>query len=281
MTAFEITCWISAIVISLIFLRSTSNSNYQILNLKLQQKLPKPKACSKTLSVYGIKICDQDFKNFTFDDNENEQGSESMICRSVINENKLKKLLLLGPKNLTIEPPVLPQLSDSCQNEKKVQDVIIFSTELDTLEIRLHELNQVVDQFHIIESNFDFHGAPFQPIFATAMKFTSRFDKFKDKIQIHTLNKTYPQYSRTKKVNSLFQKRTWSYEKAKTDFAIEVLHTLDNSSLAIIGHVDEIPKHDIIHEAKFCDFNNYSAFFSFFIDLNLYDHQTLPIVLSK
>jgi beta-1,4-mannosyl-glycoprotein beta-1,4-N-acetylglucosaminyltransferase len=61
----------------------------------------------------------------------------------------------------------------------KVLDAVLMSTELDLLEIRLNELDPVVDYFLIVESNATFTGLPKDTYFKNNR---SRFAKFESKI---------------------------------------------------------------------------------------------------
>jgi beta-1,4-mannosyl-glycoprotein beta-1,4-N-acetylglucosaminyltransferase len=61
----------------------------------------------------------------------------------------------------------------------KVIDAILMSTELDLLEIRMNELDHVVDRFYIVESNATFTGLPKETFFALNR---ARFSKFEKKI---------------------------------------------------------------------------------------------------
>ena len=61
----------------------------------------------------------------------------------------------------------------------KVLDSVLMSSELDLLEIRLNELDSVVDYFLIVESNATFTGLPKETFFANNR---DRFLKFAPKI---------------------------------------------------------------------------------------------------
>ena len=61
----------------------------------------------------------------------------------------------------------------------QVLDAVLMSSELDLLEIRLNELDPVVDRFFIVESNATFTGLPKKTYFADNR---ARFAKFEDKI---------------------------------------------------------------------------------------------------
>jgi beta-1,4-mannosyl-glycoprotein beta-1,4-N-acetylglucosaminyltransferase len=64
----------------------------------------------------------------------------------------------------------------------KVLDAVLMSNELDLLEVRLNELDSVVDYFLIIESNATFTGLPKETFFANNKE---RFAKFEHKIVYH------------------------------------------------------------------------------------------------
>ncbi|CAE6523843.1 unnamed protein product [Rhizoctonia solani] len=69
---------------------------------------------------------------------------------------------------------------------QEVWDAVLFSTELDLLEVRLDELDAVVDRFFVVESNRTFTGIPKQPILQAAL-LTPQFARFQSKItyQLH------------------------------------------------------------------------------------------------
>lgn len=64
----------------------------------------------------------------------------------------------------------------------RMLDAILMSSELDLLEIRMEELDSVVDHFIIIESNATFTGLPKDTYYATNQ---ARFAKFEKKIVYH------------------------------------------------------------------------------------------------
>ena len=63
-----------------------------------------------------------------------------------------------------------------------VLDAVLMSSELDLLEIRLNELDPVVDRFFIVESNATFTGLPKETFFASNKE---RFNAFAHKIEYH------------------------------------------------------------------------------------------------
>lgn len=64
----------------------------------------------------------------------------------------------------------------------KVLDAVLMSNELDLLEIRMNELDSVVDYFLIVESNATFTGLRKETYFAQNRE---RFSKFQHKIVYH------------------------------------------------------------------------------------------------
>ena len=64
----------------------------------------------------------------------------------------------------------------------QVFDAVLMSSELDLLEIRMNELDAVVDRFFILESNATFTGLPKETYFANNR---ARFTKFDHKISYH------------------------------------------------------------------------------------------------
>ncbi|KAM5531764.1 hypothetical protein V8D89_014534 [Ganoderma adspersum] len=65
----------------------------------------------------------------------------------------------------------------------EVWDAVLFSSELDLLEIRMHELAPVVSKFFIVEADRTFTGFPKNLTFAAH---TERFTKFSDKL-VHSI----------------------------------------------------------------------------------------------
>jgi hypothetical protein len=71
-----------------------------------------------------------------------------------------------------------------------IVEVIYLSTELDLLDLRLHELNEVVDKFIIVEYPTNFAGAPCKMYYNENKE---RFKQFEDKI-IHVIDNTNYNY---------------------------------------------------------------------------------------
>lgn len=69
----------------------------------------------------------------------------------------------------------------------RVFDCIPFYNELDVLEIRMHELDAVVDTFIILEAGETFGGGKKPFYFSNAVRETDRFDRFMDKVRLFHL----------------------------------------------------------------------------------------------
>ncbi|KAL4253558.1 Glycosyltransferase family 17 protein [Abortiporus biennis] len=130
----------------------------------------------------------------------------------------------------------------------EVLDAILMSSELDLLEIRMNELDPVVDRFFIIESNATFTGLPKATYFANNRE---RFAKFDKKISYRFL----PGPSEHN------EKAAWDVEggtrNAMSTFIHEhVARTPRRRSLVIMSDVDEIPSAHSIQLLKECDFGS-------------------------
>ena len=133
-------------------------------------------------------------------------------------------------------------------NKHKIIDCFLFYNELDMLEFRLTELNEHVDYFIILDSDFDFAGNKKDSIFELNK---NRFDSWKEKIiridcpeltielfnQINT--EKYPQYKNLStdiinKDNIIF------YMMIKLIEALPQLE-LDFEDIIMFSDIDEIP----------------------------------------
>ncbi|KAK8963427.1 hypothetical protein KSP40_PGU012513 [Platanthera guangdongensis] len=123
---------------------------------------------------------------------------------------------------------------------RRVFDAILFSNELDLLEIRYQSLLPFVDRFLLLESNSTFTGLP-KPLFF--LRNTQRFDFAKDKIL----------YAR-------FSPQSSDY----TPFRIEsILRSVVNSlirhsgavdgDIVLMSDADEIPSQHTVQLLRWCD----------------------------
>lgn len=116
-----------------------------------------------------------------------------------------------------------------------IYDGFIFFNELDLLEIRLHELEKVVDRFVIVEATKTFTNKP-KPLYYLDNK--ERFLEFSDKI-IHVVVDEFPEYT-----------NAWDYEKHQRNAIARGLKNCHPKDTVIISDVDEFPSKDAIAKYK-------------------------------
>jgi beta-1,4-mannosyl-glycoprotein beta-1,4-N-acetylglucosaminyltransferase len=108
-----------------------------------------------------------------------------------------------------------------------VFDVFPFFNELDLLEIRLHTLDEFVDEFIITEGNLTFSGDP-KPYYLSES--LERFKKFSNKITVQKVD--------------YFPKEVTPFgrDRFQRDQVSKILNTkLKDSDILIYGDLDEIP----------------------------------------
>lgn len=118
----------------------------------------------------------------------------------------------------------------------KIVDGFTFFNELDTLEIRLGELFDVVDEFILVEATKTFAGQE-KPLFFAENK--SRFAPFMSKIR-HVIVDDMP----------LNAQSAWTREYHQRDCIERGLRDLEVHDLILVSDVDEIPKPDALLKAK-------------------------------
>ncbi|ESK84898.1 glycosyl transferase family 17 protein [Moniliophthora roreri MCA 2997] len=151
----------------------------------------------------------------------------------------------------------------------KVLDAVLMSSELDLLELRLNELDGVVDQFFIIESNTTFTGLPKETYYDSHK---GRFEKFESKILYQFL----PGQLQTADHDA------WKVEAetrtAMSSFLRGYTKTLpsDTTFIVIMSDLDELPSAHTIKLLRDCDFGetihlqlrNYLYSFEWLLGLN-------------
>lgn len=155
------------------------------------------------------------------------------------------------------------------EDNVKVLDAILMSTELDLLEIRLNELDPIVDFFLIVESNATFTGLPKDTYFE---KNSARFNKFRDKIVYSLYASSFCQLITIIQHAFAFDslpgyplsggQTAWEVE-AHTRSVMTILleqhmKTLPTPMkyLVVMSDLDEIPSLQTIQLLKTCDFGD-------------------------
>ncbi|KAJ2931210.1 hypothetical protein H1R20_g5775, partial [Candolleomyces eurysporus] len=129
----------------------------------------------------------------------------------------------------------------------KVLDSVLMSSELDLLEIRLNELDSVVDYFLIVESNATFTGLPKETFFANNR---DRFSKFAHKIVYRFL----PGYALKSGQSA------WDVEAHTRNTVTDLLRSRISNfpsgtqTLVLMSDLDEIIADHTVRLLKTCDF---------------------------
>ncbi|EUC57397.1 beta-1,4-mannosyl-glycoprotein 4-beta-N-acetylglucosaminyltransferase [Rhizoctonia solani AG-3 Rhs1AP] len=134
------------------------------------------------------------------------------------------------------------------EEDPEVWDAVLFSTELDLLEVRLNELDAVVDRFFIVESDRTFTGIPKQPILQDALQ-TPQFARFKSKIT-YLLHPGRIPNSGESPFNVEQEHRFAMTQLVNSTFS----SMFDTAPLVIMSDVDEIPAAHTIKLVKKCAF---------------------------
>ena len=113
----------------------------------------------------------------------------------------------------------------------KIYDCFTFFNELDLLEIRLNELNDVVDYFVLVESKKSFQNKQKICYYFENMK---KFSKFNHKI------------IRLEIPESDFTSNPWHNEQISWNYCINGLINANDDDIIMISAIDEIPKFNTV-----------------------------------
>jgi len=114
-----------------------------------------------------------------------------------------------------------------------IYDCFAFFNELDLLEIRLHELNDVVDRFVLVEATRTFQKKE-KPLYFQENK--ERFAAFLPKIE-HIVVDKYPTFFKKFRVPTL-----WDYDNHQKEQILQGLKNAKPTDTIIVSDLDEIPK---------------------------------------
>ena len=130
------------------------------------------------------------------------------------------------PKNVDLIP------NFNINDKPKTFDCFIFNGELDILNLRLHELNEVVDTFVIVESSYTHSGKPKPLYYHTNMEM---FKEFEDKI-FYAVVDGFPETPEGEDENWFRE----NYQRNQIKTALSVLKPKD-IDIILLSDVDEIP----------------------------------------
>lgn len=121
-------------------------------------------------------------------------------------------------------------------------DCCTFLNELDMLEARLEYLNNHVDYFVVVESNYTFNGNE-KPYHIKANM--DRFAKYGDRFIYHPINVSTAGYDFTK----LEERNQWAMERQQRNAMADPLDRFSPDDIVIFGDLDEIPNRNLIKTA--------------------------------
>lgn len=133
-------------------------------------------------------------------------------------------------------------------SERKIYDLIMVNTELDALEIRLHELYDHVNYFIIVESSKTFQGNPKRLLIRESW---ARFERYHSKMIYHQLE--IP--------DGFAPPRAWDWEDLQRDAMYDqVMSRLDGpkkpitGDVIVVADVDEVPRREAMLLLRSCTF---------------------------
>lgn len=120
-----------------------------------------------------------------------------------------------------------------------IYDCFPFFNELELLELRLNELDKVVDKFVLVEATRTFQKES-KPLYYAENKHL--FDKFNDKI-IHIVVDKFPGFFSKFRIPT-----AWDYDNYQKDQVVRALSGCNPDDVIIISDLDEIPRAEKIVE---------------------------------
>jgi len=120
-----------------------------------------------------------------------------------------------------------------------IYDGFAFFNELDLLEIRLNELDSVVDRFVLVEATRTFQKKE-KPLYFELNK--KRFEKFLPKIE-HIIVDEYPNFFSKWRVP-----KTWDYDDHQKEQILRGLKNCQPEDIIIVSDVDEIPSAEKVRQ---------------------------------
>jgi len=146
---------------------------------------------------------------------------------------------------------------------RKVIDCITFNDELELLNMRLHELDDIVDYFVIVESTQTFSGKEKPALLQRSLRqnrnHAAKFSKFKDKIINYVVE--FPSDVAPRKNGT---GKAFTRERLQRNAASDAFPQLglEDNDLIILSSVDEIPRSqaivDFVNSEKLIEDNRYS-----------------------
>ncbi len=127
---------------------------------------------------------------------------------------------------------------------RRVFDCLIYNGELKVLEIRLHELDKVVDRFVVVESDSTFSGKPKRIEFDPTHPAIAPFAHIIDYVLVSDMPVT---------------ENPWDRESWQRNAMLRGITDAADSDLILMSDVDEIPRASVVSAAR--DDENHNVFF--------------------
>ena len=154
--------------------------------------------------------------------------------------------------------PVGSELEDMCMryrwkpfpdryHHRKIYDLILVNDELDALELRLSQMQQV-DYFVIVESTTTFSDNE-KPLYV--QENISRYRKFHNKMILHTLNTTGQDFGSDAWARETFSRNAMFQQVFPT---LTMAQTPTHGDAIIVGDVDELVRPEVLTALRNCDF---------------------------
>jgi beta-1,4-mannosyl-glycoprotein beta-1,4-N-acetylglucosaminyltransferase len=125
-----------------------------------------------------------------------------------------------------------------------IYDCFAFFNELELLEIRLNELNDVVDKFVLVEATRTFQKQP-KPLYFQENKHL--FKDFEHKI-IHIVVDKYPTFWKKFRVPT-----PWDYDDHQKEHILLGLQNCKDDDVIIVSDLDEIPRAEKVKEYAYTE----------------------------
>lgn len=178
-------------------------------------------------------------------------GTRAPFC-SVATVDDLIEYLRMPPtvyinaSCLPASPPVTSCPAEAAARDQpaRIVDIFLFFAEVDTLEIRLHELDDLVDLFVLVQSDRDHHGVAYAPFASELFAKDPRFTRFSHKVEVITVHDWRPPTSGT---------TNWAFEHRTMRAAATYARGQPAGTLIIFGHSDEVPARSTVWKARHCD----------------------------
>ncbi|KAF4655790.1 Beta-1,4-mannosyl-glycoprotein 4-beta-N-acetylglucosaminyltransferase [Perkinsus chesapeaki] len=165
-----------------------------------------------------------------------------------------KPLTLSRPSNRSLKWNCLDNMymSGPRPTPARIVDLFLFAYEFDVLEMRLYELDPLVDVFVIVETTKSFRNWD-KPIMLGAVLDSPRFKRFRHKIVYSVLDDSgrlrYERHRPAFEDEFSFQRFSRAY---LMDKYVEAFGTDNGSTLFIHGDIDEMPSAEQVAAFKYC-----------------------------